>query len=60
MMPDTFYLGIMRDASNAKLSAEAFSFITGIDLEQHQLVLENPPDMPLHPNEDNDDDDVSL
>ena len=51
---------IMGDPSIAKLSGEALSLITGIDLEQRELVLENPPNIAMHPNEDAEDDDVSL
>ena len=53
-------LGNMQDESVAKLSGEAFSFITGIDLEQSQLVLENPPGIAPQPNDDVEDNDVSL
>lgn len=50
----------MRQTSLARLAAEAFTMITGIDLEQRQLEAEAPPNIPLHPNNDSSDDDVSL
>jgi uncharacterized protein (TIGR02270 family) len=50
----------MQDSTIAKLSGEAFNLITGINLEQFGLALEDPPDSALHPNEDIDDEDVSL
>ena len=50
----------MHEPALAKLSAEAFTMITGIDLEQYQLVSEAPPVLALHPNNDTDDNDVSL
>ena len=50
----------MRQTPIAKVSAEAFSFITGIDFQQRQLVHESSPDLAPHPNDDADDDDVSL
>ena len=51
---------IMQDESVGKLSGEAFSLITSIDLEQNLLVLENPPGVAPQPNDDVEDDDVSL
>ena len=51
---------IMQDESVGKLSGEAFSLITSIDLEQNQLILENPPGIAPQPNDDVEDDDVSL
>ena len=50
----------MHEPAFAKLSAEAFTMITGIDLEQYQLVSEAPPVIALHPNNETDDNDVSL
>lgn len=50
----------MRNPELAKLSAEAFTMITGIDLEQYQLVSETPPVTASHPNNDTNDEDVSL
>ncbi len=50
----------MRDPLLAKLSAEAFTLITGIDLEQNQLVSETPPVMAAQPNDDAADGSVSL
>ena len=56
----SWLIGKMQQAPIARLCAEAFCLITGIDLEQQQLTLENPPDVALHPSDDADDDDVSL
>ena len=50
----------MRDVRIAKICAEAFVFITGIDLNHYQLALEIAPNADQHPNDDADDDDVSL
>ena len=50
----------MADPKLARLAAEAFTQITGVDLIQNELVVEVPTDqMPL-PNDDATDDDVSL
>lgn len=51
---------IMPGVSIAKLSGEAFSLMTGIDLEARELAMENPLDAAEHPNEDADDDNLSL
>ena len=56
----SWLIKIMQDRSTAKLCAEAFSLITGIDLAKSELTLENPGDVTMHPNEDVEDDDVSL
>lgn len=50
----------MREPAYARLAAEAFTMITGINIEQHQLTLEVPTVIALHPNNDTSDDDVSL
>ncbi|MDH5776655.1 MAG: TIGR02270 family protein [Gammaproteobacteria bacterium] len=53
-------IGQMAKPEYARLAAESFSMITGIDLEQHQLSMDIPDNAPLIPNNNVDDDDVSL
>jgi len=53
-------ISIMNDPSLARVCGQALSFITGIDLEQQQLVGEPPLDLAQQPNEETDDEDVSL
>ena len=53
-------IGKMADPLFARLAAESFSMITGIDFEQHQLAIETPNEAWLIPNNNPDDDDVSL
>jgi len=48
---------IMQDPSIARISAESFGLITGIDLEARGLILEDPSNIAMLPNEE---DDVSL
>jgi len=50
----------MREPTDARLAAEAFTFITGIDLEHNRLIEETPPAISAQPNDNADDDDVSL
>lgn len=50
----------MRQPEDARLAAEAFTLITGIDLDKNQLVSESPLTIAVQPNNDADDDDVSL
>ncbi|MBT8439896.1 MAG: TIGR02270 family protein [Gammaproteobacteria bacterium] len=50
----------MRDPLSARLAAESFTYITGLDLEQNKLVAETPPAISAQPNDETDDDDVSL
>ncbi len=50
----------MQQPSASQLAAESFTYITGIDLESNQMNLQDPPPTDQHPNEDADDDDVSL
>ena len=50
----------MEIPADSRLAAESFTNITGIDLEQNDLVNPNPETMTQHPNDDPDDDDVSL
>ena len=53
-------IGKMQESTIAKLAAEAFSFITGINLEEHQLAVEEPEDSPAIPNDDPADGNVDL
>ena len=46
--------------ADSRLAAESFTNITGIDLEQNDLINSNSASLPLHPNDDPDDDDISL
>ena len=50
----------MQEPSVAKLAAEAFTCITGINLDEHQLSAEEPENAPVTPNDDPDDDNVDL
>ncbi len=50
----------MKDESLAKLAGEAFSLITGIDLEQHQLIDERDSKQQIDSDEDMDDESVDL
>lgn len=50
----------MEQPEFARVAAEAFSSITGIDLEQNQLTAETAEALPLQPNDDAEDDDVTL
>lgn len=50
----------MEQPGFARLAAEAFTSITGIDLEQNQLTAEATDELPLQPNDDPEDDDVAL
>lgn len=50
----------MREPAQAKLAAEAFTLITGINLEQHHLVADAPPAIAAQPNNDASDEDTSL
>lgn len=45
----------MSDRKLAKLAAESFVFITGADLQKHDLAIEAPIQHPLHPTDDGDD-----
>ena len=53
-------IGKMRELSVAKLAAEAFSFITGINLEEYQLAVEETEGSPAIPNDDPTDGNVEL
>lgn len=51
----------MRIPNHSRLAGEAFSFITGIDLEQHKLALSELPDLENQlPNDDPDDENVAM
>ncbi len=53
-------LSKMTDPKLARLAGEAYSAITGADLEVHQLTREPPTDLTPIPNDDPEDDDVSM
>jgi len=53
-------ISTMNDPALARVSAQALCYITGIDLEEYQLVSEPPVNLARHPNEETDDEDVSL
>lgn len=53
-------IGKMQEAELSRLAGEAFTSITGIDLEQNQLSLEQPEDAPQPPADDGDDANLSL
>ena len=50
----------MEEPAVSRLAAEAFSYITGIDLEQNALVQDNPSALDLNSGEDAEDVDISL
>jgi len=50
----------MADAALAKLAAESFSYITGVDLEKQKLTMASPDGNALIPNDDVGDDNVGL
>jgi uncharacterized protein (TIGR02270 family) len=50
----------MNDDKLARLAGEAFSFITGLDLNEHDFYREMPEEAETGPTEDADDEDVSL
>jgi len=53
-------ISLMSNPEVAKLSAEAMIMITGINLEEHQLILDEPPGLAQQPSDDTGDVDVSL
>lgn len=53
-------ISLMANPTVAKLSAEAMSMITGINLEEYQLAIEEPLDLSQQPNDEENDADVSL
>ena len=50
----------MAEPAAARLSGEAFSMITGVDLAYSDLVLRPPPSVPDEPNDDPADENVAL
>lgn len=53
-------IGLMSDASLARIVGEAFSWITGADLAWLDLDRKPPQDIEVHPTDDPDDADVAL
>lgn len=53
-------IGKMADNKLAKLAAESFVYITGADLEKHDLSTQAPIQHPLYPNDNIDDENVGL
>ncbi|KGJ92048.1 TIGR02270 family protein [Colwellia psychrerythraea] len=50
----------MNTFDTAKVAGEAFSLITGIDLDRYELTIEQPEDITIVPNDNSDDDNVDL
>ncbi|WP_196137595.1 TIGR02270 family protein [Aliikangiella sp. G2MR2-5] len=50
----------MRKVETARLAGEAFSMITGIDLEKYGLAIDAPEDISVLPTDDPEDKDVSM
>lgn len=50
----------MKVIDTAKIAAEAFEMITGLDLVRYQLSLDTPADITVVPNDDESDDNVEL
>ena len=50
----------MRKMETAKIAAEAFVMITGISLERYELTIDGPDEITVVPNDDPNDDNVSL
>ena len=50
----------MNNFDTAKIAGEAFSLITGIDIERYELAIEPPDDITVVPNDNSDDDNVDL
>ncbi len=53
-------IGKMPDPALARVAGEAFTSITGVDMEKHQLNGLPPAGLPLIPNDDTDDTDVAM
>jgi len=53
-------IGKMTEPKLARVAAEAFTQITGIDLERHQFTRESPHDVEQIPSDDTEDDHVGL
>jgi len=47
----------MNNFETAKIAGEAFSLITGIDIERYELAIETPDDITMIPNPDHEEDD---
>lgn len=50
----------MNNFDTAKVAGEAFTLITGIDLDKYELSIDPPDDIAAVPNDDSDDDNVAL
>jgi uncharacterized protein (TIGR02270 family) len=50
----------MKEPELARLAGEAFTTITGVDLEKHELAIDVPEDITAIPNNDPEDEDVSM
>lgn len=50
----------MQDPILAKLAGESFAYITGVDFEKHHLVVDEPDNYPIIPNDGDEDDNVGL
>ena len=50
----------MQNPLYAKLAAESFTYITGVDFEKHDLAITEPSDYPTIPNDNPDDEFVAL
>lgn len=50
----------MRNVDTARIAAQSFTFITGINLEKYKLNIETPDDITAIPNDDPSDDNVDL
>ncbi len=50
----------MNNFETAKIAGEAFSLITGIDLDRYELTIKSPADIAMVPNDDSEDADVSM
>jgi uncharacterized protein (TIGR02270 family) len=50
----------MNSFETAKVAGEAFTLITGIDLERYELTIDAPEEISVVPNDDNDDENIEL
>lgn len=55
-----FIMGQMANPEHARRAGEAFSFITGMDLEEEHLEAEPPPDFQVGPTEDPEDENTEI
>lgn len=53
-------IGKMTDPKQSRLAGEAFTLISGVDLEKHNLTIAPPADHTPIPNDNTDDNDVGL